>query len=96
LSELSIVQSRDEMVFISNISVRTFENSLSSTVQFILDCTLTSRRFSRGTLSDEKYQDLIIGKLEFVEVDLHTLQGLFREFEQGKGRIKINLLMNEQ
>jgi hypothetical protein len=80
------------MIFISNISVRTFENNQTSVVQFILDCTLTSRRLFPG--EQKVPRETIIGKLEFVEVDLHTLQGIFREFEQGSGKIKINLYLN--
>lgn len=94
MSALSIAQSSEETVFISEISVRTFENKLSSILQFVLDCTLTSRRFFHG--SQKTFQDNIIGRIEFVEVDLHTLQGIFREFEQGSGMIKLNLHLNEQ
>jgi len=96
LSALSLVQSKDRWLFISNISVRTFPNPLSSTVQFVLDCTLTDRRFiHHAKVNEPKYVDRIIGKIEFVEVDLHTLQGVFREFEQGQGSIKVNLSLDE-
>lgn len=94
MSALSVTQSNEEMIFISNISVRTFPNTQTSVVQFVLDCTLTSRRFYLGSGQGPKFQDSIIGKIEFVEVDLHTLQGLFREFEQGQGKIKINLSLD--
>jgi len=94
MSELSLVQTRDDMIYISQISVRTFENNLSSEVQFILDCTLTLRRDLHEGLNN-KPTVFPIGRLELVEVDLHTLQGMFREFEQGKGKIKVNLFLNE-
>jgi hypothetical protein len=92
LSALALENSRDEKIFISNISVRIFPNELTSEVQFVLDCTLILRKFNRQT-GNIPPEDFTLGRLEFVEVELHTLQSLFREFSQGKG-IKINLYLD--
>jgi hypothetical protein len=77
---------------ITSLSIEPQKVALVSEIQFNLICELTLRReFYRSTPEGERVNNTHVGRLVLKEVDLHTVQGLLREFQLNGGWIKYSL-----
>jgi len=77
---------------ITSLSIEPQKVALVSEIQFNLICELTLRtEFYRSSPEGDKTSNTQIGRLVLREVDLHTVQGLLREFQLNGGWIKYSL-----